>query len=64
MAVESPAAKIGIWPSLVAQVVFGFFGFCAALQAVGLYLVRYVPSSYQDGGPQSMISQEGACKAS
>ncbi|CAE7227718.1 ENT3 [Symbiodinium natans] len=30
------------------QVVFGFFGFCAALQAVGLYLVRYVPSSYQE----------------
>ena len=30
------------------QVVFGFFGFCAALQAVGLCLVRYVPRPYQD----------------
>ena len=30
------------------EVVFGFFGFCAALQAVGLCLVRYVPRPYQD----------------
>ncbi|CAJ1431142.1 unnamed protein product [Effrenium voratum] len=30
------------------QVVFGFFGFCAGLQLLGLCLVRFVPASYQD----------------
>lgn len=30
------------------QVVFGFFGFCAALQLLGLFLVRFVPASHQD----------------
>ena len=28
--------------------VFGFFGFCAALQLLGLFLVRFVPASHQD----------------
>eukprot|EP00913_Durusdinium_trenchii_P018074 g16983.t2 len=30
------------------QVVFGFFGFCAAMQVLGLFVVRYVPTSHQD----------------
>lgn len=29
-------------------VVFGFFGSCAALQAIGLYLVRYIPAARID----------------
>lgn len=28
--------------------VFGFFGFCAALQLLGIFLVRYVPASHQE----------------
>ena len=40
--------RVSLGTQRLVQVVFGFFGFCAALQAVGLYLVRYVPSSYQD----------------
>eukprot|EP00490_Sorites_sp_Unknown_P012485 CAMPEP_0114688832 /NCGR_PEP_ID=MMETSP0191-20121206/63893_1 /TAXON_ID=126664 /ORGANISM="Sorites sp." /LENGTH=416 /DNA_ID=CAMNT_0001976751 /DNA_START=32 /DNA_END=1284 /DNA_ORIENTATION=- len=30
------------------QVVFGFFGFCAALQLLGIFLVRFVPASHQE----------------
>eukprot|EP00438_Fugacium_kawagutii_P005753 Skav227241 [mRNA] locus=scaffold2789:162018:164840:+ [translate_table: standard] len=30
------------------EVVFGFFGFCAALQLLGIFLVRFVPASHQE----------------
>ena len=33
------------------QVVFGFFGFCAGLQLLGIFLVRMVPASHQDTRP-------------